>query len=108
MGKKNDTISLVATSAAIPVPEQESVAAAASTAKARVKKKVAAKKARRAAKPVTFSTEEIALRAYFISEHRRHHGVHGNEHSDWMEAERQLHAEHGKRKPAKRATRKTS
>jgi hypothetical protein len=33
------------------------------------------------------------LRAYFISEKRRNLGLPGNEHHDWLEAERQLAAE---------------
>ena len=41
----------------------------------------------------TISTEDISLRAYFIAEHRQRHGLHGNEHGDWVEAERQLRAE---------------
>lgn len=36
------------------------------------------------------TTEDIALRAYFIAEHRRHRGLPGNPESDWLEAERQL------------------
>ncbi len=36
------------------------------------------------------TTEDIALRAYFIGEHRRHRGLPGNPESDWLEAERQL------------------
>jgi hypothetical protein len=46
------------------------------------------------------STADIALRAYFISEKRRSQGLHGNEHHDWVEAERQLLAE--KKKPKKK------
>jgi hypothetical protein len=74
-------------------------------AKAAPKKKPAAKKSKAATKPVTitFSTEDIALRAYFISEHRHRMGLHGDEHSDWIEAERQLRAEHKKKTAKKRA-----
>lgn len=36
------------------------------------------------------TTEEIALRAYYIGERRRRIGQHGNAESDWLEAERQL------------------
>lgn len=51
--------------------------------------------AKKAAKKVAVvvTVEEISLRAYFISEHRRHHGLPGDEASDWTEAERQLTAE---------------
>jgi hypothetical protein len=50
------------------------------------------------AEPVALSTEDIALRAYFIHEDRHRHGIHGDEHSDWVEAERQLLAELKKKK----------
>jgi hypothetical protein len=66
-------------------------------AKAAVKKKPAKKAAK---KVVTYSTEDIALRAYFISEHRHRHGIHGDAHSDWVKAERELKAE--QRKAAKK------
>jgi uncharacterized protein YhaN len=36
------------------------------------------------------SDEEIRLRAYFISEHRRRFALPGNAHSDWCEAKQQL------------------
>ena len=36
------------------------------------------------------TTEDIALRAYFIGEDRRNRGLPGNPESDWYEAERQL------------------
>ena len=39
------------------------------------------------------SQDDIALRAYYIAEKRRHHGHHGDETSDWIEAERQLASE---------------
>lgn len=42
---------------------------------------------------IGFSTEEIALRAYFIAEDRQRHGKPGTESGDWHEAERQLRAE---------------
>lgn len=36
------------------------------------------------------SSEQVALRAYFIAERRRVLGIHGDETSDWVAAERQL------------------
>jgi hypothetical protein len=41
----------------------------------------------------TVTDEEIAVRAYLISEHRQNHGIWGEPHLDWIEAERQLQAE---------------
>ena len=46
------------------------------------------------------STGDIALRAYFIAEKRRANGLPGDEHQDWIEAERQLRAEAAAPKPA--------
>jgi hypothetical protein len=37
--------------------------------------------------------EQTQLRAYFISERRRRLGVAGDEHSDWVRAERELREE---------------
>src|SRR5438105_14951776 len=44
-------------------------------------------------KRAVFSNDDIALRAYFIAEKRRNRGIPGDEHQDWLEAERQLRAE---------------
>jgi hypothetical protein len=126
MGKKSDTAKPVtaiaespaftskatkpAPEAATPPPKTEAVlkpeASPPATdgdgapAKAAVKKKPAAKKVAKK-KPVIFSTEDISLRAYFIAEHRQRHGLAGDSHSDWIEAERQLKKE-ARKKPAKK------
>lgn len=42
---------------------------------------------------IVITTDEIALRAYYIAERRRSMGWGGDEHSDWVEAESQLKAE---------------
>ena len=42
---------------------------------------------------VVISNDDIALRAYFIAEHRNKLGLPGTEHGDWVEAERQLREE---------------
>lgn len=42
---------------------------------------------------IFLTTDEIAVRAYHLSEHRRAHGIWGDETGDWVEAERQLRAE---------------
>jgi hypothetical protein len=39
------------------------------------------------------SDEQVALRAYFISERRRNLGFPGDETSDWVEAEREISEE---------------
>jgi hypothetical protein len=62
----------------------------------------AAPKPRRAAvgkkKAVTvISADDIALRAYYIAEHRRTLNLPGDELADWVEAERQLRKEVGKK-----------
>ena len=36
------------------------------------------------------TSEQVALRAYFIGERRRTLGIHGDETSDWVAAEREL------------------
>lgn len=61
--------------------------------KARAKRPATPRPKKAAASEVTISLEDISLRAYFISERRRHHGWPGDEHSDWVEAERQLREE---------------
>jgi len=49
-----------------------------------------------------FTQEDVALRAYFISEKRRSNGLPGDEHQDWLEAERQIKAEFTKKKTTKK------
>ncbi len=58
----------------------------------KAKAKKPAGKARSKA-PIGFSTDDIALRAYFIAEKRQSLGHPGDEMGDWVEAERQLRAE---------------
>jgi Protein of unknown function (DUF2934) len=41
------------------------------------------------------SDEAVRLRAYFIAEERARRGLPGDQHSDWVEARRQLMAELG-------------
>ena len=47
---------------------------------------------------VAISSEDIALRAYFIAERREKMGWHGDSTGDWVEAERQLKAEAARKK----------
>jgi hypothetical protein len=46
---------------------------------------------------VKLSTHDIALRAYYLAEHRRSLNLPGDELGDWVEAERQLRKEAGKK-----------
>ena len=60
-----------------------------------------AAKAPAAVPPLGYSYDDIALRAYFIAEKRRGEGRHAESHEDWLEAERQLKAEHSASRSAK-------
>jgi len=116
MAKKNEGNSKPAASngatpsAPTPAATKRAVKPAAAKTKAGVKapKAVAAVKAKRTTKPKapttpvasTYSRDDVALRAYFIAEKRRAHGLPGDEHQDWIEAERQILAESAK--PAKK------
>ena len=51
-----------------------------------------------------FTSDDIALRAYFLSEKRRQLGLPGDAHADWLEAEGQFLAESGSRKKTARKT----
>lgn len=50
-------------------------------------------KATSKAAPKKLKQEQIAVRAYFISQQRQQMGLAGDHLSDWMEAERQLMGE---------------
>ena len=50
----------------------------------------ASRKSKSAASKTAYTNEEIALRAYFISQKRQQLGQYGSPESDWLEAERQL------------------
>jgi len=115
MAKKNETNSkpVVPTAAApstpaTPAPTKRAVKPAATKSKtvAKTPKAPTSVKAKRTTKPKapaapSYTHEDVALRAYFIAEKRRSQGIHGDEHQDWLEAERQLLAESAK--PAKKA-----
>jgi len=64
-------------------------------------KKAAPKKA--APETPAYTRDDVALRAYFISEKRRANGLPGDEHQDWLEAERQIAEESAKKKTKKKA-----
>jgi hypothetical protein len=95
MAKKTET----KTKAAAPVKK---------AAKPAAKKKPAAAKAKPAAKTTkpaapAYTQDDVALRAYFIAEKRRAEGLPGDEHGDWVAAERELAQESAKKKKAKKA-----
>jgi hypothetical protein len=90
MGKKTDT----SKPAAITAPAAKKPAAKKTAAKSPAS---GAKKA--AVAKTAFTQQDIALRAYFISEKRQKAGLPGDAHHDWIQAERQLIAE-SKKKPA--------
>lgn len=99
MGKKtNNTTKPAAVTkpavkaAAKPPTVRKTVAAPAKSAKPPAPKLRRASKAK-AARNGAITTDDIALRAYFIAEKRRLNGLSGDEHNDWLEAERQLLAE---------------
>ena len=56
-------------------------------------RKPAVAKAEPAAAPSDFSSEAIALRAYYLGEKRQQLGLPGDSAHDWIEAERQLREE---------------
>lgn len=72
----------------------------ASPAEDKPAKKTLRKTTAKAANKPAFTTDDIALRAYFISEKRQKLGLPGDAHQDWLEAERQLLTE-SKKKPSK-------
>ena len=106
MGKKATTAKTTAPAkrAAKPSAANQPNGDKKATARATPAKAAAAPK--RAAKPLPskapgFTADDIALRAYFIAEKRRLHGLAGDESQDWLEAERQLLAESGSPKKAR-------
>jgi hypothetical protein len=69
---------------------------------AAAKAKAPAKSTKSAApKKPAYTLADVELRAYFIAEKRRSEGLPGDEHQDWIEAERQLAAETGRKKTQK-------
>ncbi|MEP6672659.1 MAG: DUF2934 domain-containing protein [Chthoniobacter sp.] len=113
MAKKTDSTTkpaaLNGAAPAAPTPVKRTVKPAAKAKPAGKKAKAPLTKARRITKKTVATTkprytqDDVALRAYFISEKRRAHGIPGDEHHDWLEAERQLLAESLKPKKAKKA-----
>lgn len=105
---KKASIAPEVTAVAPAAAETPAVEAKAKNAPEAAKPKIRAKSAaaprpkKAASVEIIISVEDISLRAYFISERRRHLGWPGDEHSDWVEAERQLREEMAK--PAKKKT----
>ena len=96
MGKKNDT-----STPAPAVAESPALNKTTNTVPGTAGGNGAPAKAAKKKKASGFSPEDIALRAYFISESRSRNGIPGDSHSDWLEAERQLRSERRKTAPAK-------
>ena len=94
MGKKDTNAKPAAPAkrAAKPAAASAPVGAKKAAAPTKPAKPAAAPK-RAAKKAPALTTDDVALRAYFIAEKRRRHGLPGDEHQDWIEAERQLRAE---------------
>ena len=112
MAKKTDITTkpaLNGAAPAAPAPVKRAVKPAAKAKPAGKKAKAPAATTKKIVKPAVasakprYSREDVALRAYFISEKRRSQGLPGDEHHDWLEAERQLLAESLKPKKAKKA-----
>ena len=80
----------VSSKAAPPVAKRSVKTAAKAKPAAKTAKTSAAKPKRAAKSAPSFTREDVALRAYFLSEKRRNQGLPGDEHQDWIEAERQL------------------
>jgi Protein of unknown function (DUF2934) len=77
--------------ASTSVPGKKSVQRKASPSVAT--KTAVSKSKSRKNKDAQLSTEQVALRAYFIGERRRNQGIPGDETSDWVEAEREISEE---------------
>ncbi|MEI6350847.1 MAG: DUF2934 domain-containing protein [Verrucomicrobiota bacterium] len=101
MAKKTDT---TPKTESVENPVKKTVAKKATASKTTTKRKSAAKKSApevsKEAKPesvsatlVSISSEEIALRAYYLGEKRAKLGLPGDSAHDWIEAERQLKVE---------------
>ena len=101
MGKKSTTTTKAGAATKRAAKPAAEIKLAVEAKPAAAKKPAAPRKrtTTKAAAP-TFTTEDIALRAYFVAEHRQRHGLPGDEQGDWLEAERQLLAENGGAKPA--------
>lgn len=51
----------------------------------------------------TYTHADVSLRAYFIAQRRQSLGIHGDPHTDWIEAERQLAEEFAISQPKPKA-----
>lgn len=83
--------------AVIPVPQEAVVETVVEAGKPK-KPKTSAKKPESSKKSPVISSDDIALRAYFIAERREKMGWPGDSTGDWVEAERQLLAEAKRKK----------
>lgn len=81
------------TPVAAPTAKAAKPAAKRSTAMKPTAPKAKAKTAKNGTVAPVITNEDIALRAYFIAQHRQAHGHPGTPDGDWLEAERQLRLE---------------
>lgn len=96
MGKKTETPKPAADPAVAVI---KPAAAKKPAAKKKAVKAPASAPKKAAIAKIAFTQDDIALRAYFISEKRQKAGLPGDAHQDWVEAERQLKAESKKKSP---------
>ena len=95
MGTKKNTTTKTAAPAKRAAKPATAIKLAAPAKPASTSKPAAPRKraAKTTAKAPGFTHDDVAMRAYFVAEKRRAAGLPGDEHSDWIEAERQLLAE---------------
>jgi hypothetical protein len=95
LAKKNATLSKAATTvAAVALAAGDLLAKGKKAAKAKVAATRKRKTVPKLSTSPSYTADDIALRAYFISERRRAEGISGGPEEDWVEAERQLQSEH--------------
>lgn len=96
--EKKHSSKKVAVKSAAPAPAAgENAVVESKEPKPKVKKAQASPR-KKAVKAPSISSDDIALRAYFIAERRQKMGWHGDSTGDWVEAERQLKAEAARKK----------
>jgi hypothetical protein len=93
LAKAATVAAAVAVAAGSAIAKTRAAVKKTAASKTAVPKKPSAKKTTRAANKLAYTQEDVALRAYFISERRRAEGLHNNPEQNWLDAERELQAE---------------